>query len=67
MVSIAQRLTAANQQLQDNNSSRERNQCSIPSHATGITVGLVQRGHSDKDIKKILAGNILRVCRDALP
>lgn len=32
-----------------------------------ITVGLVQRGHSDDVIQKILGGNILRVCRAALP
>jgi membrane dipeptidase len=30
------------------------------------TVGLVQRGHSDDDIRKILAGNVLRVARNAL-
>ncbi len=31
-----------------------------------FTVGLVQRGYSDGDIQKILGGNMLRVCRDAL-
>lgn len=32
-----------------------------------ITVGLVQRGFSDDDIRKILGENILRVARDVLP
>lgn len=31
-----------------------------------FTVGLVQKGYSDQDIQKIIGGNILRVCRDAL-
>jgi membrane dipeptidase len=31
-----------------------------------FTVGLVQRGHADADIRKILGGNVLRVARDAL-
>lgn len=31
-----------------------------------FTVGLVQRGYSDEDIRKILGGNILRVARQAL-
>ena len=31
-----------------------------------FTVGLVQRGHSDDDIRKILGGNMLRVARDVL-
>jgi membrane dipeptidase len=31
-----------------------------------FTVGLVQRGHSDDDIQKILGGNVLRVARAAL-
>jgi membrane dipeptidase len=31
-----------------------------------FTVGLVQRGHSDHDIRKILGGNMLRVCREVL-
>ncbi|MBC8869746.1 MAG: membrane dipeptidase [Planctomycetes bacterium] len=31
-----------------------------------FTVGLVQRGYSDQDIQKILAGNMLRVARTAL-
>lgn len=31
-----------------------------------ITVGLVQRGIVDDDIRLILGGNVLRVCRDAL-
>jgi membrane dipeptidase len=29
-----------------------------------FTVGLVQRGYSDDDIRKIVGGNILRVARD---
>jgi len=32
-----------------------------------VTVGLVQRGYSDDVIRKILGGNMLRVCRDVLP
>lgn len=32
-----------------------------------ITVGLVQRGYKEDDIRKILGGNVLRVCRDTLP
>ena len=32
-----------------------------------FTVGMVQRGHSDEDIQKILGGNILRVARAVLP
>jgi membrane dipeptidase len=31
-----------------------------------FTVGLVQRGLTDEDIRKILGGNVLRVARDAL-
>jgi len=31
-----------------------------------LTVGLVQRGYSDDDIRKIIGGNILRVSRDVL-
>ncbi|MEZ6130935.1 MAG: membrane dipeptidase [Planctomycetaceae bacterium] len=31
-----------------------------------FTVGLVQRGYSDDDIRKVLAGNVLRVARDSL-
>jgi membrane dipeptidase len=31
-----------------------------------ITVGLVQRGYSDEEIRKIIGGNILRVSREAL-
>ena len=31
-----------------------------------FTVGLVQRGHSDEDIRKIIGGNVLRVARAAL-
>jgi membrane dipeptidase len=31
-----------------------------------VTVGLVQRGYSDEDIQKILGGNMLRVCREAV-
>jgi membrane dipeptidase len=31
-----------------------------------FTVGLVQRGYSDADIRKIIGGNVLRVCRVAL-
>ena len=30
------------------------------------TVGLVQRGFSDDEIRKIIGGNVLRVCRDTL-
>ncbi|MEQ8785941.1 MAG: membrane dipeptidase [Pirellulaceae bacterium] len=30
------------------------------------TVGLVQRGHSDDDIRKILGGNVMRVAREAM-
>ncbi|MGI6610021.1 MAG: dipeptidase [Limnochordia bacterium] len=32
-----------------------------------FTVGMVQRGHSDDDIRKILGGNVLRVVKAALP
>ena len=32
-----------------------------------FTVGMVQRGHSDDDIRKMLGENVLRVCRDVLP
>jgi len=32
-----------------------------------LTVGLVQRGYQEDDIRKILGANILRVCRDNLP
>lgn len=31
-----------------------------------FTVGLVQRGHSDEVIRKILGGNVMRVSRDAI-
>ena len=31
-----------------------------------FTVGLVQRGYSDKDVQKIIGGNALRVARAAL-
>ena len=31
-----------------------------------FTVGMVQRGHSDEDIRKIVGGNVLRVARAAL-
>jgi membrane dipeptidase len=31
-----------------------------------FTVGLVQRGYSDDDIRKIVGGNMLRVCRESL-
>ena len=31
-----------------------------------FTVGMVQRGHSDADIQKVLGGNVLRVARAAL-
>jgi membrane dipeptidase len=31
-----------------------------------FTVGMVQRGYSDQDIRKILGGNMLRVARDVL-
>jgi len=32
-----------------------------------FTVGLVQRGYSDTDIRKILGGNVMRVARAVLP
>jgi membrane dipeptidase len=32
-----------------------------------FTVGMVQRGISDKDIQKILGGNVMRVVRDVFP
>ena len=32
-----------------------------------FTVGMVQRGHSDDDIRKVLGKNVLRVCRAVLP
>ncbi len=32
-----------------------------------FTVGLVQRGHSDEDVRKIIGGNMLRVMRATLP
>jgi len=32
-----------------------------------FTVGMVQRGYSDDDIRKILGGNVLRVARDVFP
>lgn len=32
-----------------------------------FTVGLVQRGYSDDDIRKIIGGNVLRVARDVFP
>ena len=31
-----------------------------------FTVGLVQRGYSDDDIRKIIGGNVLRVARESL-
>ena len=31
-----------------------------------FTVGLVQRGYKDEEIRKIIGGNMLRVCRDSL-
>jgi len=31
-----------------------------------FTVGLVQRGYADEDIRKIIGGNVLRVCAEAL-
>jgi membrane dipeptidase len=30
------------------------------------TVGLVQLGYQDDDIRKIIGGNMLRVCRETL-
>jgi membrane dipeptidase len=30
------------------------------------TVGLVQRGYSDDDIRKIIGGNVMRVAKDAI-
>lgn len=32
-----------------------------------FTVGLVQRGYRDEDIRKIIGGNVLRVCRAVFP
>jgi membrane dipeptidase len=32
-----------------------------------FTVGLVQRGHSDEDIQKIIGGNVLRVLAANIP
>jgi membrane dipeptidase len=32
-----------------------------------FTVGMVQRGHSDEDIQKILGGNVMRVARACFP
>ena len=32
-----------------------------------FTVGLVQRGHSDDDIRKIIGGNVMRVAKAVLP
>ena len=31
-----------------------------------FTVGLVQRGYSDEDIRKILGGNVMRVARASM-
>ena len=31
-----------------------------------FTVGLVQRGYSDEEIRKIIGGNVLRVCRESV-
>jgi membrane dipeptidase len=31
-----------------------------------FTVGLVQRGYKDDEIRKIIGGNMLRVCRDSI-
>ncbi|MDP6036531.1 MAG: membrane dipeptidase, partial [Verrucomicrobiota bacterium] len=31
-----------------------------------FTVGLVQRGYKDDEIRKIIGGNMLRVCQDSL-
>jgi membrane dipeptidase len=31
-----------------------------------FTVGMVQMGYSDKDIQKILGGNVLRVAKAAI-
>lgn len=31
-----------------------------------FTVGLIQRGYSDEDIRRILGGNMMRVCRAAM-
>jgi membrane dipeptidase len=30
-----------------------------------FTVGLVQRGHSDENIRKIIGGNVMRVLGDS--
>ncbi|MDP7133441.1 MAG: membrane dipeptidase [Planctomycetota bacterium] len=32
-----------------------------------FTVGMVQRGHSDEDIQKVLGGNVIRVARACFP
>jgi len=32
-----------------------------------LTVGLVARGYSDDDVRKIIGGNVLRVIRDTQP
>ena len=32
-----------------------------------FTVGMVQRGYSDEDIRKIIGGNVLRVAQDVFP
>ena len=31
-----------------------------------FTVGLVQRGYSDDDIRKIIGGNVMRVAKESL-
>ena len=31
-----------------------------------FTVGLVQRGYSDDEIRKIIGGNVMRVARESL-
>ena len=38
----------------------------VAAPSAGCTVGMVQRGHTDEDIRKILGGNVLRVARAAL-
>ena len=32
-----------------------------------FTVGLVMRGYADAEIRKIIGGNVLRVCKDSMP
>ena len=36
------------------------------SKMTAVTAGLLKRGYSEQDIKKIMGGNVLRVMREAI-